>query len=271
MRIKKRHFINFGRQATSFLRPLPDFVVIGTQKSGTTSLYQYLNQHSKIKMALEKETHYFDLNYEKGTKWYRSLFPIVNKEKKGVIVGDNTPNYFFHPHVPERIHKLLPDAKLIVLLRNPTERAISNYFHDVKKKREKLSIMEALLAEDERTKDEYEKMKNDKNYNSYNAINFSYKARGIYIEQLKRYEKYFSKNNILVLSSEELFSNPNEIMLKIYKFLGLDVSTEKIDFTPHNIGIKKGKVSDEVFEYLNKFYAKYNQDLYEHIGMDFGW
>ena len=268
MRINQQIFIDAWRSLTNQLRPLPDFVVIGTQKAGTTSLYNYLKQNKKIKMALVKEAQYFDQNYHKGTSWYRSKFPLVSKNN--YIVGENTPAYFFNPLVPKRLHKLLPNAKLLVLFRNPTNRAISHYYHEVKKGREALSIKEALLTEEERSIEEYEKLYSYEEYKP-NEVKSPYKAYGVYLEQLKRFEEFYLKENILVLSSEELFSKPNNVMPKIYNFLGIDTDDEKIDFTPHNIGIKKDKIDEEVYQYLNEFYEPHNKALYKHIGINFNW
>ena len=131
------------------MRPLPDFLVIGAQKSGTTSFFHYIAQHPKIFDHKAKELHFFDLHYGRGAAWYRSQFPLLASVKKDSLVGEATPYYLCHPHAPKRIHGLVPDVKLIVLLRDPVDRAISHYFHEVKKGRETLSIDEAMMARTE--------------------------------------------------------------------------------------------------------------------------
>ena len=114
------------------LRMLPDFVIIGAQKSGTSSLYDFVVQHPAILPAAKKELHYFSLGYKKGEYWYRLRFPIRASQK--LLSGEASPIYLFYPMVPGRMKKLLPDVKLIVILRNPVDRAYSHY-HDTKRKK----------------------------------------------------------------------------------------------------------------------------------------
>lgn len=113
------------RRATSSLRALPDFVVIGAQRSGTTSLFDYFLNHPQVRPALKKELHFYDLHHERGVGWYRASFPRRRQLSNGRITGEATPNYLVHPLAPERLHAVTPNAKLIALLRNPTDRAHS--------------------------------------------------------------------------------------------------------------------------------------------------
>src|SRR5579885_2674785 len=139
--------LRFYRTITSSIRLLPDFIIIGTQRGGTTSLYAYLGQHPQIAPAVIKEVHFFDNNYERGVGWYRTQFPFLieksiakNIGQQNFITGEASPYYLFHPHVPERAAKVVPGAKLIVLLRNPIDRAYSHYYHEVELGHEKLSF-----------------------------------------------------------------------------------------------------------------------------------
>src|SRR5262245_18320944 len=102
----------------------PHFIIIGAQRCGTTSLYNYLIRQLGVIPAAMKEVHFFDLNYQKGNEWYFSQFPELGRDQ---ITGEASPYYIFHPRVPQRIKNLLPSIKLIVLLRNPTNRAFSHY------------------------------------------------------------------------------------------------------------------------------------------------
>ncbi len=122
------------RRLTSGSRRLPDFIILGAQRAGTSSLYYYLSQHPQILPAVRKELHFFDDHYRRGLGWYRSQFPT--RGARGTITGEATPYYLSHPHAPARIQRLLPQARLIVLLRNPVERAISHYFFEVSHQRE---------------------------------------------------------------------------------------------------------------------------------------
>ena len=240
------------RRATAKNRTLPDFLIIGTQKGGTQSLLYFLGQHPQVHMPISKtkELHYFDRspNYKKGELWYRSHFPFKDKIKPGDVVGETTPAYLRVSDAAKRIQKDLPNAKLICLLRNPTERAISNYFMCLVKKTERFPIMDA--------------MRTDRGL---------YRNRGLYLEQIKRYEKYLRNNQLLILSSEEFFANPQKILRQVFKFLGVDERFECPDLLARNVGKNKTPVPPEVYAYLNKYFKPHNRRLYNYLNRDFGW
>ena len=138
----------YGR-ATSFGRPLPDFLILGAQKAGTTALYSYLRKHPSIIGPSWKEVSYFDRHYARGPAWYRGNFP--NKLRtRGALVGEASPSYLFHPLGPRRVRELVPEARLVALLRDPVDRALSHYNHERALGREPLSFEDALAAEDDR-------------------------------------------------------------------------------------------------------------------------
>ena len=120
------------RELTAPFRGLPSALVIGAQRSGTTSIFNYLIQHPDVVAPLGKEIHYFDLHYDQGVRFYRGRFPYSHRLRNGAITLDATPYYLVHPLAPERAAGLLPDIKLIALLRNPIERAFSHYQHEVR-------------------------------------------------------------------------------------------------------------------------------------------
>lgn len=198
------------------LRMLPDFIIIGAQRSGTTSLFNYLGQHPEIYQSFPKETHYFSNHYQKGVGWYRSHFPLkVHKViaesylKRKFIAGEATPYYISHPLAPGRVHNLVPNVKLIVLLRNPVDRAYSHYHHQVKLGMEPLTFEEAIDAEEERISGEVERIKRDVQYRSFNLQNYSYLYRGVYIHQVRTWLEYFDREQFLVLESEVFFWKSN--------------------------------------------------------------
>ena len=121
------------RSATAPVRTLPDFLIIGAQKCGTSFLYRFLVKHPHVKSAFVKEVHYFDLNFAKGNNWYRSNFPLQVRNTRTYITGEASPYYLFHPHAARRASMVVPDAKLLILLRNPVDRAHSHYQHQVKR------------------------------------------------------------------------------------------------------------------------------------------
>ena len=147
------------RATTYPLRLLPDFLIIGTQRGGTTSLYNYLVEHPGIGAASIKEVHFFDTpHFKQGLAWYRGHFPsafqryyVERSLKHGFVTGEASPYYLFHPHAPKRVAGLMPQMKLIVMLRNPVDRAYSHYHHEVAGGHEKLATFEeAIACEDER-------------------------------------------------------------------------------------------------------------------------
>ena len=156
------------RGITAPLRLLPDFLIIGTQRGGTTSLYHYLQAHPCLQATTTKEVHFFDRKYHKGLMWYRGHFPTVwekacaqQVQKQAFVTGEASPSYLFHPHVYKRVAQALPQVKLIVLLRNPVDRAYSQYYHSIELGHESRSFEEAIRDEQERTAQEREKILKD--------------------------------------------------------------------------------------------------------------
>jgi hypothetical protein len=240
-------------------------------RSGTTALFSYLVQHPQIAGSYDKEVHYFDWNYRKGEFWYRSHFPLKFEVKPNALIGEATPYYLYYPRAPKRIHALLPNAKLIAVLRNPTERAISNYFFSVSMKKETLPIMEAMQAEDRRLPVEEERILLDDSYVSDDHIFFSYKQRGLYLDQLERYWKYFDRQQIMILQSEELLTATRDVLKHTFEFLGVDKNFSPTDVSPINAGHNRVDVQPAVYQYLNEYFVPHNKRLYKEIGRDLGW
>jgi len=262
------------RLRTSRIRALPNFMIIGAQKSGTRSLHAYLSQHPNIMPAHRAEIHYFDggtspaiNHFEKGPEWYRAHFPLKNQLGTESKTFEKSPLYLFNPLVPKRIFELIPEVKLIVLLRNPTERAISHYFHEKRKGREHLPLQEAFRAEENRLADVLANQK----YKSAEFKNWSYKNRGLYALQLERYFRYFPRQQILVLKSESFFNNPGLVTREVFDFVGVRSDFNVRDLTPLNVGKSKKNIEAKVYSYLNNFFKSHNQALYELIEKDFAW
>ncbi|MDR3646441.1 MAG: sulfotransferase domain-containing protein [Candidatus Babeliales bacterium] len=240
-----------------------DFLIIGAAKCGTTSLYNYLIQHPDILPAAQKEVHYFDLNYERGLDWYKSHFL---EKSPGKITGEASPFYLYHPLVPERVFKLLPKTKLIVLLRDPVERAISDYFYTYPG----MSFEEALQKEVEIIKQELDKINNDQYYDIYSIIKYSYLTRGIYIDQIKRWREYFPKEQMLFLIYDDLCNDPKGTVNKVFKFLGLpELTLKKYDI--FNKTFKKEEIKPETKHNLYQFFAEHNKQLEEYLGIKLPW
>jgi hypothetical protein len=272
----KKQGIKFYRAITSPFRALPDFIIIGAQRCGTTSLYSYLTQHPCITAAYKKEIHFFDFNFQRGRCWYRAHFPsLLSKyyytkiRKQKFITGEASPYYIFYPHAPKRILSALPQIKLIILLRNPVDRAYSHYNHEIKLGVETLSFAEAIRKEKERLNGEKKKVLKDESCYSFNLQHYSYLSRGIYIDQLKIWFNFFTKEQILILKSEDFYNDTQGILKQIFKFLNLP-SWEIKNIKKHNhINYRKINFSDR--EYLLKYFKPHNKKLYDFLGMDFAW
>ncbi|MEM1425322.1 MAG: sulfotransferase domain-containing protein [Cyanobacteria bacterium P01_H01_bin.130] len=206
------------------VRLIPHFLIIGVQKGGTTSLYEYLQQHPQIQPALTKEVHFFDLNFEKGWEWYRQQLGVNNPEFDAdtLVTGEASPYYIFHPLVPARIFERVPNIKLIILLRDPVARSLSQYHHECRWDFESLSLEDALHHEPTRLAPEPDKFARDTHYQSYAYQHYSYQERGRYLEQIQRWQQYFSPDQILVIQSEFFDQNPSLTLQKTLSFLGLD-------------------------------------------------
>jgi hypothetical protein len=205
--------------ATAGVRPLPDFLILGAQKAGTTALYAYLRWHPQITGPSFKEVSFFDRHYARGERWYRAHLPARRRDR---IVGEASPSYLFHPLAPERVAQLLPDARLIALLRNPVDRAFSHYQHEVALGREPLAFEEAIDREGERMQGEVEHMLRDPEYFSEAWWNYTYLARGRYAEQLERWFESFPRERLLVLLTDELGADPAGTHRRVLEFLGVE-------------------------------------------------
>lgn len=262
-----RKVSRYYRMHTSCMRMLPDFIIIGTQKGGTTFLFELLSIHPHVRPSFRKEIEYFDINFKNGIDWYKSQFPI---KKSNIITGESTPHYMSHPHVPKRISEVIPHAKIITILRNPVDRAYSHYQHNVRMKRESLSFKDAIAMESERLQGEVDKMISDEHYNSLNHRHFSYLLKGIYVDQLIAFAKFFDKTQILVLQSEDLFNNTITVYEKVLNFLNLP-QWKPIDIRPVHVGGYSEIINATTRKQLSDYFKLHNQRLYNYLGVDFGW
>jgi hypothetical protein len=199
-------------------RALPDAVILGAQKSGTSSLHQFLVQHPQVIAPLRKEVHYFDLNHGRGEAWYRAHFGRTGEPGLNL---DSSPYYLFHPAVPARLHALLSQARLVVLLRDPVRRAYSHYWHERDKGRETLDFEAAIAAEPARLGDAEAALADGRIERSAAHQHFSYLARGRYAEQLERWLAVFPREQFLVLRFEDLAREPLSVLNRTLSFLGL--------------------------------------------------
>ena len=243
---------------------LPHFLILGTQKGGTTSLHHLLKRHPGIFLPDVKEVHYFSQHSEKPLAWYASHYQEASPIQ---IRGDITPFYLFHCKAPQRIREALPHAQLIALLRDPVERTLSQYFHARRHGYETLNLEEALEAEHSRLSGA-ELVVKHAGGNHYSYQKHSYVKRSRYDEQLKRYRRFFPEQQLLVLRSEDLFDKTAESWAQILSFIGAQALTLPGDLPHSNAGGGEAQqVSTEIRQRLREELAPTYQWLEHHYGI----
>jgi hypothetical protein len=249
------------------MRALPSFLVLGAQRAGTSSMYSYLTSHPAVERATRKEVHYFDFEHERGLDWYRSHFPLrarlAHLERRlghPVVTGEASPYYLFDPAVPTRVRASLPEARFIVLLRDPVERAISHYRHAVEDGREQLPLEAALDAEPSRMA-----------AGPVPRWAFSYVSRGLYAEQLERWFAAFPRHRFLIRFSEDLFSSPADAVGSALEFLGLPPSPSAASYAPTNGARAAVEVAPPVRKELAARFAEPNARLADLLSCRLPW
>jgi Sulfotransferase domain len=245
-------------------RALPDALIIGGQKCGTSSLHNYLTQHSAVIAPLRKEVHYFDVNFHRGEAWYRAHFGRTGQPGLNI---DSTPYYLFHPTVPRRAGQLLPQARLIVLLRDPVRRAYSHYWHERDKGRENLSFEDAVAAEPDRIGAAAERLARGEIERSVEHRYFSYVSRGYYAEQLERWLAVYPRERMLVLRFEDLVTDALAVLNRTLAFLQLSpVTSAKLEARNTR---KYPPMSAATAQRLAAVYAPHNARLAQLLGEPF--
>ncbi len=281
-----RQGFDWYRIATSPLRLFPDFLIIGAQKGGTTSLYAYLVEHPDIATARRKEVHYFDQHYQHGPRWYQANFPTTlykqlheTTRHQQFMTGEASPEYLFYPRTAEKVSSLLPNVKLIALLRNPVERAYSQYRHNLRWGHEPktLSFQDALTMEATRTESGRIQAEQDALYHNFAYQRAAYLARGLYAEQLKHWLRYYQHEQILLIKSEDFYQDPRATYEETLAFLGLPFveprSLQK-GYAIHNASKESdapAKLDSNIRKNLLAYYEPHNAELYQLVGRNFGW
>jgi hypothetical protein len=234
---------------------LPDFVVIGAPKCGTTFFYDLLTKHPLVEPAAFKELHYFDLLFDEGTEWYRQCFPPPKwKDGRRSITGEATPRYLSDPLVPERMARVVPEARLVVLLRNPVDRMYSAYHQRVRNNQATRTFEEHAEA-------------------CFDDPQQECLARNIYVDHLLRWSSFFSDGQMLVLKSEDFFERPESALKPTLEFLGLP------DWVPEaselgnklNRGKYEQRMDPATRQRLEDYFEPHNRRLYDYLGVDFRW
>jgi hypothetical protein len=214
---------------TSSHRMDPTFLIIGSQRCGTTSLFRAIAAHpAVVPPTFHKGVHYFDINYTRGMDWYRGHFPLRRSAQRATAglgrppaSGESSPYYMHHPAGPRRIAAALPGIKLIALLRDPVERAFSAYKHEVARGFEDQPFERALELEESRLEGEVERLLADPGYRSMAHQHQAYVTRGRYAEQLTRVIDAVGRDRLLILESEQFFVDGPAVYRQVLDFLEL--------------------------------------------------
>jgi len=249
----------------------PDFLIVGAQKSGTTSLFSILKQHSRIIGAYKKEIHFFDDDEQYAANAYYKYhqhFPLPHKVKKNQLTFEATPSYLYHPEVAKRIKLYNPNIKLIIILRNPAQRALSAWsmYHYQAEQHEKYFYMHDKRLFREAIEEELVKI--DK-VNWYND-KYSYVKRGIYYPQVKQYLDIFSPEQVLIIEHRELKNEHDKTIKKISDFLSIPSEALTQQYLLQNTVSNQNDYPEELNR-LNEFYRPYNKLLFDLIGKSYNW
>lgn len=258
---------------------LPDFIILGAQKAGTTALFDYLNQHPGIFPNKTKEVHFFDRpeSRSKGSDWYLRHFPNPRQKESQArklgyrpIAGEATGAYIFHPNVPKLLDQFCREfdnrPKFIILLRNPISRALSHYAHNHRRSgREHLSFHEAIISEESRIAEDVKKIKEGADFHPTNLLRYSYASRGLYMEQIERWLSYFQPDDFFFLDSNKLLKEPNTAVNQIFAYLNLpafDIGPVK----PKHVGKYKYDISTETHKFLVNKFQDDSSRLFDFLG-----
>jgi hypothetical protein len=245
-RLKKYWWL--ARRPTAGLRTLPDFIIFGAQKSGTTSLYRYLIGHGQVRRPFGQEPTYFshEVKWASGVNTYRANFPLeMGMRSTQMMTGEASGEYLYYPAAPERILQVVPNVKLIAVLREPVERTVSHYFHNVKVGSETRTF-ETAVAE------ELAWQSDPSLYTEPPHRRFGpwggprcYVGRSMYGTHLERWLGTFPNGRVLVIEAEAMYEDPSATFSKVCAFLELDVEGDRSSFGQFNAG-KRRPVSDEL-------------------------
>jgi hypothetical protein len=240
------------KSTTAFARLRPTFLVIGEQKCGTSALYAYLLSHPHVFGCLNKEVHFFDRHYACGIAWYAAHFPLraAAKAVRRPVVGEASPGYFASLEAPERIRRFDPDLRLIVLFRDPVDRAYS--FFKIAHEAGNLDSFDAFVDRALARGDD--------------AIVLQ---RGRYLDHLQRWHRHFDPEQLLVVRTEDLRERPQETLDRTFEHLGL--TPHALSSFPKVNAVEGPEMPAGPRLRLQRYFDEPNQRLYEYLGRDLGW
>lgn len=269
--------------ATSRHRPYPDFLIVGAKRGGTTSLFNYLTQHPGIfglfpQVRGKKSTDYYFAHQTRSDRWYRShfhteQFRAVHARRLGYrpLSFEASPYYIWDPRIAPRVAENAPHTRAILLVRDPVKRAWSHYQERVQNGVEPMSFGDALAAEDIRLEGELERMMNDPSYHSTAWDWYSYRSRGEYVAQIERWEQHFPAEQLLVLLSEELYSDTETTLQRIHAFLGVPEHVLPTTRTYNATWRTREDAPEELSRQLATHFTSHNEALAQRLGRELPW
>ncbi|MEM8673041.1 MAG: tetratricopeptide repeat protein [Cyanobacteria bacterium P01_G01_bin.67] len=241
----------------------PDFIIAGASKSGTSSIYYYLGRHPQVLLPHKKEIDFYWSNYQRGIEWYLAHFPTIT-DQDNFLTGEATPNYLRFPQVAQRIKDTFPKTKIIILLRNPVDRAISWHYHKLNTGLTKVNLETAIATEIERLASISEaEITHTGFYEPDNIIS------SLYIYKIKPWIELLGREQFLILKSEDFYLDPVKNMETVFEFLKLPNCTLE-NYPQVNPGTYN-QVDFKLRKTLSDYFAPYNQQLEEYLGMNFHW
>ncbi|MCP4069034.1 MAG: sulfotransferase domain-containing protein [Phycisphaeraceae bacterium] len=271
---------NIGRTAvrrwrllSAGLRVLPDFLIIGAMKSGTSSLFHYLTQHPELVPAFEKEIHYFDQDEASfggrtgALAWYRSHFPIKAMIPSRSLVYEATPKYLCHETAARRIAAVVPNARLVLTLRNPSDRAISHYFHTRCNPPDPESLHAAMCEDLARCASLGVTGGDASGTPDYTSC----VGRGVYRPQIERYLERFDRQDLHVIDSERFFEDPGPVLSSLFEFLGVRADVPIRDLAARNVSKRDKQVWPRTRALLDDYFRPHNERLFELLGERYDW
>ena len=270
-------FVPAVGRPTARWRSLPNVLIAGGQRCGTTSMYRALIQHPAVLRAVgRKGVHYFDTAYDRGPQWYRGHFPLRRtvdgvKRRTGMtpVVLESSPYYGFHPLAASRIDTDLPGVKLIVLIRDPVERAYSAHAHELARGFETEPFERALELEAQRLAGEEERLVREPHRVSLDHQHHAYVGRGQYADLLSRLEGIFGRDRLHVVDSHRFFAEPEQVWKDTLAYLDLPDAGDPV-FERHNAR-PRSPMSDELRSRLEEHFRPYDERLIEWLGWVPSW
>lgn len=270
--VARRAVLGFG-WVTARWRMQPSFLIIGAQRSGTTTLFRLLSQHpSVVRPTSSKGVRYFDLGYAHGPRWYRAHFPLLvigRMSGRAAQTFESSGYYANHPLAAQRIAADLPNAKVVLMVRDPVERAYSAHAHELARGFETEDFETALALEEERTAREEERLAADPAYVSGEHVHHFYLGRGRYVEQVDRFARELGEERVYVLDADRFFAEPRAEVAALVDWLGLPAWQPTA--LVHENARPRAPMSSELHDRLRAYYQPYDARLTDWLGHPPSW